>query len=341
MESTSATHTPANKTGETNNNTNKWNGSLDQLLISIPPFLEERNIPSTDENVLMQAQFFTAERYGDHGNYREEANMYRNLCERKRGNYLTYASLQGFLGCFSDNLEAVPITKSDIKFLYDIEKHATTSTLNRMKAAHTASVFLLMENDRQGAVERTRKALVYESQMTDEERNGNVFDGATWRKVNDILKELTPGLRYKLAVLEGRLTPSHKKPYEEFPDTTDFSKIEAAWKAGHKKLCRVPFDFKAGDVVKLKQVDSTLLPQRDWAKLNFKTGSVVLNKGSMEERKTINGYVMEVVGTVDPFDQTRDKKTLWVVDFLGGGMMMTVRGYQMTLVIATEERGKF
>ncbi|KAJ3275696.1 Tetratricopeptide repeat protein 28, partial [Blyttiomyces sp. JEL0837] len=93
----------------------------------------------------------------------------------------------------------------------------------------------------------------------------------------------------------------------------------SAWKAGHKMLCRVPFAYKRGDVVKI--VDYERAPR-------FK------------------GMVMEVLGLADPEDEAKVKETKWLVDLLGGclkanGYQFAVEARNIILLIGADERGTF
>ncbi|KAJ3326748.1 hypothetical protein HDU76_012682 [Blyttiomyces sp. JEL0837] len=75
---------------------------------------------------------------------------------------------------------------------------------------------------------------------------------------------------------------------------------KAAWNSGHKNFCRVPFDFRAGDVIKLKMVDSVTLPGQNGIVIDFKAGDrLSLPGGGSAKFKDVDGFVMEVKGTVD------------------------------------------
>ncbi|KAJ3311967.1 hypothetical protein HDU76_002993, partial [Blyttiomyces sp. JEL0837] len=290
-----------------------------------------------------------------------------------------------------------PVKPSDIDFLNKVEQDETVFRLGRIMAAYIHGVILMSRGDNDGAARRFGKAILFGSQMTDEEKEVGFADkyieaikkyldrlhGKQTSEDSDETREgenpfrilrpkmmLPPGclvdkvlpedlplevLDERGRVVKGGYCEGCKKDrtvgiVEQPVILKQCSRCRlawycspqcqrAAWKDGHKLFCRVPYDFKKGDVVKLREgVVETIYLDRPGVKVKEMSFQEVI--GLVREVSKMQGTIVEVMGTADPSDQSRGCETLWEIKGFAGTEPMNVKASDMTLIIAFEERGK-
>ncbi|KAJ3315085.1 hypothetical protein HDU76_002257 [Blyttiomyces sp. JEL0837] len=334
--------------------------------------LKSWNIPITHENceAMVQITLWVGLKHAE-GKPRDKADIYKNIFTRyPSASFLFFFSLCKFEECFfmvghelghevPKDRVLIDADEDDIVFLKGVEKDPSMQSLVRIQAAFLLGNLLWKRGDAQGAARRFRKAIEYEKGMTKEERSSKVMYSYEMVDTTDVVSDLMENVENMLETAEGgeRRKEFHSiydslgvdvipgpnavvdvrqiKPFKHFatsdengascvllhhirPGAEDLDFYQIQQRAGVIHGGMVPFEFKKGDIVKLKGVVE--FPQ-------------------------INGFIVSVLGPGDAGNEVRDKDTLWMVDFLAGGLIcdggkVKVKGGEIEMVMTVEERNR-
>ncbi|KAJ3332971.1 hypothetical protein HDU76_012390 [Blyttiomyces sp. JEL0837] len=334
------------------------------------------------------------------GKRRKVADSLKSIYLKYPNGFANVHCLVTYGECFLDKRKKLSANESDVNFLKEAERNTKSMMMNRIEAAYLLGCIYWSKGIDKASAQRLRRAIQYETEMSETERDQMINIDAEMVKLSDFLKMRMQMVWENLTNLERILERKSDTPAEiramnrvpnvatvVFPDRlvpremvrvihrrasairggecdhctgkpvnpsntlVDLKRCsrcwmayycstkcqKEAWKAGHKRYYRAPCDLKPGDIVKLKDVEFVRVVDASTDDvLDFKAGKIL--KVGDDEYPTVNGFVMEVVGSLDAADESREKETWWKIDFIGGGGTMAVRGFQMTMVIPEELR---
>ncbi|KAJ3332626.1 hypothetical protein HDU76_013579 [Blyttiomyces sp. JEL0837] len=382
--------------------------------------LDYKNVPNTMENFHSGMLLSEAKIEIDKRDPRIQADICQSIYDKYPTGILSVDSIRYLGDIFVHAQEKIPATESDIAFLKRVEKNKDSLLLNRILAAYALAFIYWGQGDQQACAQRIRKALQYESKMTDEERDGFTYKDLKQVRVSEILEHPMDVMKGLLEMLEcigtnGYVNEAHKEKMSETYKAASVSlqaeeadgkavspedakakealletlaqravgvggsacnwckreatkligegggsestlppvKLKqcsrclrawycstecqrAAWSGGHKKCCRVPYVFRTGDFVVLREIEVATLISHDNKVINFKAGETLDLDGV--KYNSLRWWVMVVLGALDGDIEDGDctKDTLWKVESREG-LLLHLRGDQLNLFIPLEE----
>ncbi|KAJ3295028.1 hypothetical protein HDU76_006896 [Blyttiomyces sp. JEL0837] len=206
-----------------------------------------------------------------------------------------------------------------------------------------------------GAVERCRKAILYESQTSAKEKKEMVYAGEKIKSCsnggdtsNEVDETIMHMSNVELSTISVFIPTLDEYELPDFP----FELVENRAMEIKCNLCDHCKTERSAEI-KLKQCarckrnwyGSSLCQKSAWnagghktfcrKPSEYKPGDIIRLR-DLKKKVELNGAVVEVVGVID--QQTDAGETRWKVDYIGGGNPLSVRESCMVLVIGVEER---
>ncbi|KAJ3291245.1 hypothetical protein HDU76_007315 [Blyttiomyces sp. JEL0837] len=173
----------------------------EQEILNSTEFLLKWKAPITSENIISNCLLARFVEIGT--NLRKELDQCQQL-------YRKYPRCINFLYLITKHtdyflMKCVPVQQSDFDFLNDVEKGENTFTIGKIVAAYTHAAILLSRGDDEGTARRLRKAILYETEMADEEKQEMVL-GAKFVlvKTQVVVKKWIGMVKNMLNTIEGK-----------------------------------------------------------------------------------------------------------------------------------------